>query len=144
MPMSGEMRLRQLILAVVALGGIWIGIAVQQGDQSAPARAPFAAGPAPPDFPAPQKPKLIRVPGLVRPAAAAPIAVRTRPARPYVHAVVTKAKPVKHRHSKAVPARQQGTPSETTIVPEDTRGYAETPPPPLEPLEITNVQVTAL
>ena len=39
------MRLRQLILAVVALGGIWVGITVQQGDQRAPVRAAFAAGP---------------------------------------------------------------------------------------------------
>src|SRR4051812_12003644 len=107
MPMSGEMRLRQLILAVVALGGIWLGIAVQQGGQSAPVRAPFAAGPAPPDFPGAQKPRLIRVPGLARPAATAPIAVKTRPARPHAHAVVANAKPVRRHHSKAKPARQR-------------------------------------
>ncbi|MFL6029091.1 MAG: hypothetical protein ACJ74D_03555 [Gaiellaceae bacterium] len=138
------MRLRQLILAVVALGGIWLAIAVQHGGQSAPTRAPFAAGPAPGDFPAPQKPKLIRVPGLARPAAAAPIAVKTRPARARVHAAVTKAKAVRRRHLKARPARQRSEPGGTEIVPEDTRDYAETSPPPLEPLEITQVQVSAL
>ena len=45
------MRLRQLILAVVALGGIWIGINVQQGDQRAPSgrRSPLVR--LLPDFP---------------------------------------------------------------------------------------------
>ena len=138
------MRLRQVILAVVALGGICVGIAIQQSGQRAPARAPFAALPAAPDFPAPQKPKLIRVPGLARPAAAAPIAVKTRPARPSVHTVVAKAKPTKRRHVKTKSSRPRSEPSGTEVIPEDTRDYADTPPPPLEPLEITNVQVSAL
>jgi len=142
--MSGEMRLRQVILAVVALGGIWIAIALQHSGQRAPERAPFAAGPAAPDFPAPQKPKLIRVPGLARPASVAPIAVKTRPARPTVRTVAAKAKPTKTHHVKTKSPRQRSEPSGTEQIPEDTRDYAETPPPPLEPLEITNVQVSAL
>ena len=138
------MRLRQLILAVVALGGIWVGITVQQGDQRAPVRAVFAGGPTPPDFPAPKQPKLVRVPGLSRPASATPIAVKAAP-RPYMHSAGAKAsKPAKVHHAKTKPSRQRLQPSGTELVPEDTRDYAESPPPPLEPLEITNVQVSGL
>src|SRR4029450_12281567 len=107
MPMSGEMRLRQLILAVVALGGIWVGITVQQRDQHAPVRAAFAAGPTPPDFRAPEQPKLVRVPGLNRPASATPIAVKAAP-RPYLHSAGAKApKPAKVHRARTKPSRQR-------------------------------------
>jgi hypothetical protein len=135
------MRLRQLILAFVALGGIWIGIYVQQSDR-APARKAFTAGPTPPDFPAPQQPKLVHVPGLSRPASATPIAVKAAP-RPSVHATRRTAKPVKTRRAKVKPAAHS-QPSGTEIVDEDTRDYAESPPPPLEPLAISNIQVSGL
>jgi hypothetical protein len=145
MPMSGEMRLRQLILAVVALGAIWFGIYVQQGDKPASGRASFAAGQTPPDFPAPPKqPKLVHVPGLSRPASATPIVVKAAPKpQPAVHSRADRTKPAKRRHVKTKPMRQP-KPSGTELVPEDTREYAESPPPPLEPLEITNLQVSAL
>src|SRR5919198_749776 len=81
MPTSGEMRLRQLILALVALAGIWVGVYVQR-QHHAPARASLAAGPIPPDFPAPKAPaapKLIHVPGLNRPVSATPIRVKPAP-----------------------------------------------------------------
>jgi hypothetical protein len=138
------MRLRQLILALIALAGIWVGVAMQRAHHG-PARAAFSAGRAAPDFPAPvAKPKLVHIKGLSRPAAATPIAVKAA-ARPYVHAPGVKAarKPTRVRrahHLKVKPAQQPGV----VPVEDDSRSYADTPPPPLDPLEITNVQVTAL
>jgi hypothetical protein len=131
------MRLRQLILALIALTAIWIGVYVQRSHH-APARGAFAAGPTPPDFPAP---KLVRVPGLNRPAAATPIVVKAAP-QPYVHATRGAPAPAKTLRAKAKPAAKPA--SGTEIVDEDTRDYAESPPPPLEPLAISNVQVSAL
>src|SRR5881394_1667580 len=142
MPVSGEMRLRQLILALIALAGIWAGVAMQRSHHGQ-ARAAFSAGPAPPDFPAPAAPKLVRVPGLSRPASATPIAVKVAP-RPYVHAPGgATAKPTRARrvHIKPKPAEE---PSGLEAAPDDSRNYSEAPPPPLDPLEITNVQVSAL
>jgi hypothetical protein len=138
------MRLRQFILAVVALGGIWLGISIQQGDRGAPARVPFAAGPTPPDFPAPKQPKLIRIPGLARPASPTPIAVKAAPRRDTPAAAAKPKRPRKTHRLKPKRLRQLVKPSGTELVPEDTRDYAESPPPPLEPLEITNVQVSSL
>src|SRR5262245_3823972 len=142
MPVGGEMRLRQLILALIALAGIWVGV-VMQRSHHAPARASFTAGTTPPDFPAPAKPKLVHVKGLSRPASATPIAVKVAP-RPYMHARGgAAAKPTRtHRaHAKPKPAQQ---PSGIEAAADDSRNYAETPPPPLDPLEITDVQVSAL
>jgi len=139
------MRLRQLILALIALAGIWVGVVVQRSHHG-PARAAFSAGPAPPDFPAPPaKPKLVHVPGLSRPAAATPIAVKAAP-RPYVHAPggsAAKPKPTRrqHVHVRPKPAQQ---PSSIEAAPDDSRNYTEAPPPPLDQLEITNIQVSAL
>src|SRR5690349_20840807 len=110
MPVSGEMRLRQLILALIALAGIWVGVVVQRAHHG-PARPSFSAGPAAPDFPAPvAKPKLVHIKGLSRPAAATPIAVQVA-ARPSVHAPGVKAarKPTRVRHEhrlKVKPAQQ--------------------------------------
>jgi len=139
MPMSGEMRLRQLILVLVALAGIWVGVYVQR-QHHAPARASLAVGPTPPDFPAPKTPKLIHVPGLKRPASATPIPAKPAP-RPYVHAPGG-ARPTRTPHVKAKPAHKQK--NDLPPVEVDPRNYAETPPPPLEPLEISNVQVSSL
>jgi hypothetical protein len=133
------MTLRQIILALIALSGIWLGVYVQRSHQHGSARSAFTAGPTPADFPAPKRATLIRVPGLKRPVSATPIVVKPAP-RPYVHATGgTAPKPVKAR-----PAKVKPQPSGTEIVDEDTRDYAESPPPPLEPLAITNVQVSAL
>jgi hypothetical protein len=136
------MRLRQLIFALIALVGICAGLAVQRSHHGH-ARAAFAAGPTPADFPAPAKPKLIKVPGLKRPASATPIAVRVAP-RPHVQAAA--AKPARVPHARHVHARVKPSKPSTGIValPDDSRNYAETPPPPLDPLAITNVQVSAL
>jgi hypothetical protein len=135
------MRLRQLILALIALTGIWVGVVMERSHHSH-AGAAFAGGPTPPDFPAPAKPKLIKVPGLKRPASATPIAVRIAP-RPYVHRPVPAAKPARtrHVHLKPKPAKE---PTGIVAAADDSRNYAETPPPPLDPLEITNVRVSAL
>jgi hypothetical protein len=133
------MTLRQLILALIALSGIWLGVFVQRSQHHPSARSVFAAGPTPPDFPAPKRATLVRVPGLKRPVSATPIVVKPAP-QPYVHATGgTAPKPVKAR-----PAKVKPQPSGTEIVDEDTRDYAESPPPPLEPLAITSVQVSAL
>jgi hypothetical protein len=135
------MRLRQLTLALIALAGIWVGVVMQRSHHGH-ARAAFAAGPTPPDFPAPAKPKLIKVPGLKRPASATPIAVRIAP-RPKVHRPVPVAKPARarHVHLKPKPAKE---PTGIVAAADDSRNYAETPPPQLDPLAITNVQVSAL
>jgi hypothetical protein len=134
------MRLRQLILALIALAAIWVGVYVQRSHH-AHARAALAAGPTPPDFPAPEHAKLVRVPGLNRPASATPIVVKAAP-RPYVHATGRTVKPARAAHPKVKPASKPA--SGTELVDEDTRDYAESPPPPLEPLAISNVQVSAL
>jgi len=137
------MRLRQLILALIALTAIWVGVAMQRGHHG-PARAAFSAGPTPPDFPAaPAKPMLVHVKGLSRPASATPIAVKVAP-RPYVHApggTVVKQTRTHRLHVKPKPAEQ---PSGIEAAPDDSRNYTDTPPPPLDPLAITNVQVSGL
>ena len=142
MPVSGEMRLRQLILALIALAGIWVGVVIAPSHHRH-APAAFSAGPAPPDFPAPAAPKLVHVPGLSRPASATPIAVKVTP-RPYVHApggTAAKPKHTRRVHRRPRPAQE---PSGIVAAADDGRNYAEAPPPPLDPLEITNVQVSAL
>jgi hypothetical protein len=140
------MRLRQIILALVALAGIWVGVLVQRSHHHGAPPAAFSAGPAPPDFPAPPaKPKLVHVPGLSRPAAATPIAVKVAP-RPYVHAPGRSPARSKHVHTHRVHVRPRTPeqPSSIEAAPDDSRNYTEQPPPPLDPLEITNVQVSAL
>jgi hypothetical protein len=137
------MRLRQLILALIALAGIWVGVVMQRSHHG-PGQAGLSAGPAAPDFPAPVvKPKLVHIKGLSRPAAATPIAVKVAP-RPYVHAPGGKAarKPTRarHAHLKVKPAHQPNVEPPAT----DSRSYADTPPPPLDPLQITNVAVSGL
>src|SRR6266545_5917931 len=140
MPISGEMRLRQLILALIALTAIWVGVYMQR-THHAHARAAFTAGPTPPDFPAPQHAKLVRSPGLKRPVSATPIVVQAAP-QPYVHGTGGTPKLVKTVRAKRKRAAKPA--SGTEIVDEDSRDYAESPPPPLEPLAIDNVQVSAL
>ena len=87
MPSSGDLRLRTLILALIALGGIWIALVIQRGHH-APA-ASFAAGPHPADF---APPKLVRVKGLNRPVAASPVANVSPRVKPFTR-VPTKQTP---------------------------------------------------
>ncbi len=134
------MRLRQLILALIALTAIWVGVYMQR-THHVHARAAFTAGPTPPDFPAPQHAKLVRIPGLKRPVSATPIVVKAAP-QPYVHGTGGTPKLVKTVRAKRKRAAKPA--SGTEIVDEDSRDYAESPPPPLEPLAIDNVQVSAL
>jgi len=80
------MRLRQIILALIALAGIWAGVLIQRSHHG-PVRA-FVAGPPSPGFAAP-KPKLLHVRGLNRPVASAPIVkvtpvVHNTPRRPSI------------------------------------------------------------
>src|SRR5437763_1350798 len=87
MPISGEMRLRQLIFALIALSSIWVGVVAQRSHHASHPATAFTAGPTPPDFSAPkQQAKLVHVPGLKRPASATPIVVRERVQPYYVHA----------------------------------------------------------
>ncbi len=139
MPSSGELRLRTFILALTALGGIWIALVIQRSHH-APAAA-FASGSQPADFPAP---KLVRVPGLNRPVAATPSADASPRVRPFTR-VPTKQTPDAPVRLAARPAKRADTaPSSTEVVPQPDRSYAETPPPPLEPLAISDTQVVSL
>src|SRR5437867_3360164 len=80
MPSSGELRLRTLILALVALGGIWIGLVIQRSHGTPPTAVAFAAGPRPAVLPAR---KLVHVAGLNRPVAVTPVASVTPRVRPF-------------------------------------------------------------
>src|SRR2546430_16910492 len=84
MPMSGEMRLRQIMLALIALSGVWIAVLIQR-THHAPLSA-IAAG-----APAISSPKIVHVPGLKRPASVTPI-VRPTPRR---HAAIPAAAPAR-------------------------------------------------
>ena len=100
MPSSGELRLRTLILALTALGGIWIALVIQR-THPAPAAA-FASGPQPADFPAP---KLVRVPGLNRPVAATPIANVSPRVRPFTRVPTKQTPDVQVRLAAGKPAK---------------------------------------
>src|SRR5712691_4421286 len=137
MPSSGELRLRTLILALTALGGIWIALVIQR-THPVPAAA-FASGPQPADFPAP---KLVRVPGLNRPVAATPVANVSPRVRPFTRVPTKQTPDVQVRLAAGKPA--EPAPSATVAVPQQDRSYAETTPPPLEPLAISDAQVVSL
>lgn len=143
MPSSGELRLRTLILALVALGGIWIGLVIQRGHHALPA-ASFAAGPQPTDFPAPP---LVRVKGLARPVAVIPVATPTPRVQPFTRVPTKQTPDVQVLAAAPKPSRTkpaQTAPSETELVPQVARSYAETATPPVEPLEISAAQVTSV
>jgi hypothetical protein len=140
MPVSGELRLRTFILALVAFGACSLGIAIQHiGGPSAPH---FAAAPQPADSP-PEK--VVHVKGLNRPVAAAPVAAAsTKRVQPFTR-VPTKQTPDVQVVASAAPRhakRTKSAGSSLTDVPQVDRSYAETPPPPLEPLAISDVQVS--
>src|SRR6266852_555007 len=124
MPSSGELRLRTLILALTALGGIWIALVIQR-THPVPAAA-FASGPQPADFAAP---KLVRVPGLNRPVAATPIANVAPRVRPFTRVPTKQTPDVQIRLAAATPTKP--APSATVVVAQASRTSAVTPPPPL-------------
>jgi hypothetical protein len=143
MPSSGDLRLRTLILALTALGGIWIALVIQR-THPVPAAA-FASGPQPADFPAPE---LVRVPGLNRPVAATPIANASPRVRPFTR-VPTKQTPDVHVSLAAGKTTGRTTKSgaaasATVVVPIDSRSSAVASTPPLEPLEIADAQVVSV
>ena len=77
------MRLRQLILAVIALGGVWIAVLLQRsGDAPPPERSALSVEP-PLTFRHRHSRRLVRVPGLSRPVAADADRVKVTP-RPHV------------------------------------------------------------
>jgi hypothetical protein len=124
------------MLALTALGGIWIALVIQR-THHAPAAA-SASGAQPSGYPAP---KLVRVPGLKRPAAAAPVAASPR-VRPFTR-VPTKQTPDAPA-PLAAPKPAKPAPSMVEVVPQPDRSYAESPPPPLEPLAISDAQVVSV
>jgi hypothetical protein len=137
------LRLRTLILALTALGGIWIALVIQRA-HPVPAAA-FASGPQPADFPAP---KLVRVPGLNRPVAAEPIANASPRVRPFTR-VPTKQTPDVQLSLAAGKTTGRTTKSgaaggATVQVPIDSRSAAVASTAPLEPLEIAGAQVVSV
>ncbi|MGZ8793987.1 MAG: hypothetical protein ACXW0F_05030, partial [Gaiellaceae bacterium] len=140
MPSSGELRLRTLILALTALGGIWIALVIQR-THHAPAAA-FASGPQPADFAAP---KLVRVPGLNRPVAATPIANVSPRVRPFTRVPTKQTPDVQIRVAAAKTTKPPAaTAAATVVVPIDSRSAAVASTPPLEPLEISDPQPVAV
>ncbi|MBA3733904.1 MAG: hypothetical protein H0W90_01710 [Actinobacteria bacterium] len=135
------MRLRTLILALIALGGIWIALVIQRG-HDAPA-ASFAAGPQPADFAPPQ---LVQVKGLNRPVAATPVANVSPRVKPFtrvptkqtpdVQILADPPKPEPHVQTTKAPAIE--------VVPEKGRSYTETATPPLEALAISDAHVVSV
>jgi hypothetical protein len=135
------MRLRQLMLALIALSGVWIAVLIERTHQE-PTSVVAAGGPRVADF----KPSdLKRVPGLSRPVAIKPMPEPL--GRPHVatpapapHPKVATPKPAVGPHVKT---REQA-PAKTVLIPEDSRSAAVTPTPPVEALAIADPQVTAL
>ena len=136
------MRLRHLILVLIALAGIWVGVLVAR-THGGSTRAAFAAGPQPPDFPAP---KLIHVAGLKRPVSSTPIVkVRRAPELAAKHVRRHAApKPKAKAHRKPHRRSDATLTSGTQVVPDSARSYADAPPPPLDPLTISDAQVVSL
>jgi hypothetical protein len=138
------MRLRQIIMALIALSGVGLALLIQRTHE--PPAPAFAAGAQPSDFPAPLK--LKQVPGLARPVAVTPIVRPSRPVRAALISVPARprpTKPVRPRHAKRADGQSaRQAPDSTVEIADDTRSAATTPPPPLEPLAISAQQVTAL
>ncbi len=138
------MRLRQLILALVALAGIWVGVDVQHHRRHGGAPAAPIAAARPAELPARRKskPKLIKDPAPRRPVSSKPVAVRVSARSSMRGPRATTARAARRRHVQvgARPARQRPASVATS---DDSRSYAEAPPPH-EPLQITDVQVSAL
>ena len=143
MPSSGDLRLRTLILALTALGGIWIALVIQR-THPVPAAA-FASGPQPADFPSTE---LVRVPGLNRPVAAKPSANVSPRVRPFTR-VPTKQTPdvqvsLAAGRTTGKTTKSGAAASATVVLPIDSRSSAVASTPPLEPLEIADAQVVSV
>ena len=82
------------------------------------------------------------MPGLNRPVAAAPIANVSPRVRPFTRVPTKQTPDVQVQLAAGKPAEPAHSAIEA--VPQQDRSYAETPPPPLEPLAITDAQVVAL
>jgi hypothetical protein len=139
MPSSGELRLRTLILALTALGGIWIALVIQRS-HPVPAAA-FASGAQPADFPAPE---LVRVPGLNRPVAATPIANASPRVRPFTRVPTKQTPDVQVRLAAGTTDKPAAAAGATVVVPIDSREAAVASTPPLDPLEISDPQVVSV
>ena len=141
--MSGDMRLRQLILAIIALTGVWVALVIQRSHE--PSALPIAVA-ARPHAPAPTaSPKVRRIPGLDRPAAVQPIVKPSRKAHAHTPTPAPRParRPVHAKRASKPPAT--GPAIDTSVViPEDTRVAAVAPPPGLEPLAISDAQVVAI
>ena len=139
-PSSGELRLRTLILALTALGGIWIALVIQRTHPAPPAA--FASGPQPAEFAAPE---LVRVPGLNRPVAATPIAI-VSPRVPRFTRVPTKHTTPNTEISVAAGKKTKRTEAAgaTVVVPIDSRSAAVRSTPPLEPLYISDPRAVSV
>jgi hypothetical protein len=134
------MRLRQLVLALIALTGACGAVLMHRSHE--PSALPMAVAAVPQPATPTVGLRVRRIPGLERPAAALPIVessagvhVRTpapRPAR----------RPAKQRATKH--EASGSTPGSTAVIPQDTRVAAVTPPPGLEPLAIHDAQVVAI
>jgi hypothetical protein len=138
MPSSGELRLRTCILALVALGGIWIGLFIQRSQTTPPTAVTFSAGPLRADV---SSAGLRHVAGLNRPAAVKPVAASTPRVRPHMRVPTKQTPDVRVAPVTRKPAAQPAPPK-TEPIPTQDRSAAESPPPPLEPLAISNVQVS--
>jgi hypothetical protein len=139
MPSSGDLRLRTLILALTALGGIWIALVIQRS-HPAP-EAAFASGPQPADFAAP---KLVRVPGLNRPVAATPVANVSPRVRPFTRVPTKQTPDVQVSLAAGKSTKPAAAAAATVVVPIDSRSAAVASTPPLEPLEISDPQVVSV
>ncbi len=82
------------------------------------------------------------MPGLNRPVAAAPVADVAPRVRPFTRVPTKQTPDVQVRLATAKPA--EPGPSATVAVPQQDRSSAETTPPPLEPLAISDAQVVSL
>ena len=137
------MRLRQLILAIIALTGVWVALVIQRShDPSALPIAVAARHHAPAPVPL-AAPKVRRIPGLDRPAAVQPIVKPSRRVHVPKPAPRPAPRPVHAKHATEAPAT--GPAIDTSVViPEDTRVAAVAAPPGLEPLAISDAQVVAI
>jgi hypothetical protein len=98
----------------------------------------------PPDFPAPPRPKLVRIKGLSRPVAASPIVKVTPRAHVATPAPRPSTKPRSDDKPTPAPKSPQVELDGAIAIQEDTRAPAVTPPVPQEPLEISAAHVVAL
>jgi len=127
------MRLRQLILALIALTGVWVAVMIQRTHDAPTATALASRGSG--------SPRVTHVAGLERPVSVVPI---VRPStRPHV-STPARAKPVPKVEPRRAPKKSAPATSRAVVVPQETRSYAETPSQPLEPLAISDAQVVAV